>query len=141
LTTVWGAPRHAYKLTENLASGHRAAYELFWEGLASDERADVVLALGAQARLAALVARTNQATDFSVPEGHWDRIPCAHIRAFAVDAWLGAKAARVPRQPCEYCLRTAAEALAELHLIALAAAGLPRATLADVCGRAARWAR
>lgn len=138
MTTGWGAPRHAYKLTENLAAGDREAYQLAWEGLESNDRADVVLALGAQARLAAHLARMSQATPFCVPAGHWDRITCPDIRAFAIDAWQGMKAARVPRPSCEHCLRMAAEALADLHLSALAAAtGLPPAMLADMCGRAA----
>lgn len=138
MTTGWGAPRHAYKLTENLAAGDREAYELAWKRLGSNDRADVVIALGAQARLAAHLARTSQAAPFCVPAGQWDRITCDHIRAFAVDAWQGMSAARVPRQPCEYCLRIAAETLADLHLAALAAAtGLSRTTLADICGRAA----
>jgi hypothetical protein len=45
LTTVWGAPRHAYKLTENLAAGDREAYGLAWDGLGGNDRADVVIAL------------------------------------------------------------------------------------------------
>jgi hypothetical protein len=141
LTTVWGAPRHAYTLTENLAAGDREAYEFVWRSLGSTSRADVVIVLGAQARLAALLAQTCQGTPFRVPAGHWDRIACPHMRAFAIDAWAGTKAARLPRHPCEYCLRVAAEALAELHLTALAAAGLPRARLADICGQDASWAR
>ena len=142
MTTGWGAPRHAYKLTENLPAGDGEAYELAWKRLGSNDRADVVIALGAQARLAAHLARTSQATPFCVPADHWDRITCAHIRAFAVDAWEGMRAADVPGYPCEYCLRIAAEALADLHLAAMAAAtGLSRAALADMCGRAATCAR
>lgn len=142
MTTGWGAPRHAYTLTGNLAAGDRQAYELAWNSLGSNDRAEVVIALGAQARLAAHLARTSEATPFCVPAGHWDRITCADIRAFAVDAWQGMKAARVPRPPCEYCLRTAAETLADLQLTALATAtGLSPAMLADMCGRAATSAR
>lgn len=97
MTTGWGAPRHAYELTENLAVGDREAYELAWKRLESNDRADVVIALGAHARLAPNLARTSQATSFSVPAGQCDRITCAHIRAFAVEAWKGMRAARVPR--------------------------------------------
>jgi hypothetical protein len=124
-----------YQLTANLTSGGPEACELAWAGLGISDRADVVRALGAQARLAALLAQTGQATPFCVPASYWDRISCDHIRAFAVDAWTGTKAAVLPRHPCGYCLRIAAEALAELRLTALAATGLARQRLAEPCGQ------
>lgn len=141
MTTAWGAPRHAYSLAEYLAAGDGEAYERLWESLGSAGRADVVIVLGAQTRLAALLAEASQGTPFRAPAHHWDRITCAPMRAFAVNAWTGMKAAGVPRRPCTHCLRTAAEALAELHLIALAAAGLPSENLANICGQAAACAR
>jgi len=141
LTTVWGAPRRAYELARDLAAGDRAAQDALWIGLTTQDQADVVIAMGAQARCAARFARTDHGVPVAIPAGTWDRITCSDIRAFTIDAWGGVRCARVPPDPCEYCLRTAAEVLAELHLTALAAIGVPRSMLAEVCARAAAGAR
>jgi hypothetical protein len=137
LTTVWGAPRRAYELACHLAAGDRDSVEKLWKDLGSGDRADVVIALGAQARFVTRTARMADGTPVPVPADLWDWITCDDVREFTVDAWTGTKVARVPSNPCGYCLRVAAEALAELHLVALTAVGVPRARLAEICARAA----
>lgn len=137
MTTGWGAPFRAYELAQDIAAGDREAQEVLWEGLGSRDRADVVLALGAQARLAARLARMEGGAALPVPPGIWDRVTCDHVREFAIDAWLGMRVARVPRHLCDDCLWAAAEALAEYHLTALSAIGIPRALHAELCAMAA----
>jgi hypothetical protein len=141
LAIFWGAPRRAYELARNLAAGDHEAQDELWKGLTSHEQADVVIALGAQARYAARTARMDHGTAIVIPAPVWERITCPGVRAFAIDAWGGARSARVPDDPCDYCLRIAAEVLADLHLAALAAIGVPRSMLAEVCARAAADAR
>lgn len=136
LTTSWGAPLRAYALAQNIATGDRQTQEMLWKGLGTQDRADVVIALGAQARLAARLARMADGAALPVPQGIWDRIICDHVREFAIEAWLGMRAVRIPRHPCGDCLRAAAEALAEFHLTALTAIGSPRALLAERCAMA-----
>lgn len=141
MTTVWGAPRRAYELARNQAAGDRRAQDEVWRKLTSREQGEVVIALGAQARCAARAARTDHGVPIAIPAGIWDRMTCAEIRTFAINAWDGVRSARVPQDPCERCLRTAAEILVELHLAALAAVGMPRSMMAEVCARAAADAR
>lgn len=141
MAIVWGAPRRAYELARDVAAGDRTAQDGLWKALASQDQADIVLALGAQARYAARSARTVHGVPILVSAGTWNRIACADIRAFTIDAWVGSRPALVPDDPCEDCLRAAAEVLAELHLTALAAMGIPRSMLAEVCARAAANAR
>lgn len=137
MTTVWGAPRRAYELARHLAADDRDALEGLWKGLAIGDRADVVIALGAQARFVTRTARMADGTPVPVPADLWDWITCREVREFTMDAWTGRKVPRVPPNPCGYCLRVAAEALAELHLVALTAVGVPRERLAEICARAA----
>lgn len=141
LTSVWEAPRRAYELAQNLAAGDRAALDELWKGLTSQDQADVVIALGAQARYAARAVRIDHGTSVAIPGGIWDRITCSGIREFAIDSWGGVRCARVPSALCEHCLRAAADLLAELHLAALAASGVPRSMLVEVCARAAAESR
>lgn len=137
MTTVWGAPRHAYELARHLAADDHDALEVLWKDLASSDRADVVIALGAQARFVTRTARMADGTPVPVSADLWDWITCREVREFTKDAWTGRKIARVPPNPCGYCLRVAAEALAELHLVALTAVGVPPERLAEICARAA----
>jgi hypothetical protein len=137
LTTVWGAPRRAYELARDLAAGDRDAVEGLWKGMGSSDRADLVIALGAQARFVTRTARMADGTPVPMPADLWDWITCPEVREFTVDAWSGRKIARMPPNPCGYCLRVAAEALAELHLVALTAVGVPPERLAEICARAA----
>lgn len=137
MTTVWGAPRRAYEFAGHLAADDRDAVERLWKELVSRDRADIVIALGAQARFVTRTARMADGTPVHVPADLWDCITCPDVREFTMDAWTGKKVARVPRNPCAYCLRVAAEALAELHLVALTAVGVPPARLAEICARAA----
>ena len=141
MANVWWAPRRAYELAANIATGDRKAQDELWKGLSSEDQADVVIALGAQARYAARTARTDHGIPVAVAAGTWDRITCSDIRGFTIDAWDGVRCARVPPSLCEHCLRMAAEVLAGLHLAALAAIGVPRSMLAQVCARAAADAR
>jgi hypothetical protein len=137
LTTVWGAPRRAYEFAGHLAADDHDAVEKLWKDLASSDRADIVIALGAQARFVTRTARMADGTAVPVPTDLWDWITCPDVREFTMDAWTGTKVARAPRNPCAYCLRVAAEALAGLHLVALTAVGVPSARLAEICARAA----
>lgn len=138
MTTGWGAPFRAYELAQNIAADNREAQEVFWKGLGCRDRADVVLALGAQARLAARLAWTRDAMALCVPRDIWDGVTCDLVRKFAIEALSGMRAVRVPPNPCADCLRAAAEALAKFHLTALTAIGIPRALQAEMCAKAAR---
>lgn len=140
MTTGWGAPLRAYELAQIIASGDREAQEVLWKELDSRDRADVVLALGAQARLAARLAQTADGAALPIPQGIWDRVRCDQVREFAIEAWSGVRAVRVPRRLCGSCLRAAAEVLVEFHLTALTAIGIPRARLAQTCAGAAAGA-
>lgn len=145
MTTGWGAPVHAHELAKNIATDdHKAratddhkAQEVLWNGLSSADRADVVIALGAQARLAGLLARTADGMALSAPQSIWERVTCDYVREFAIEAWSGLGAVRVPRHLCGECLWAAAEALADYHLTALTAIGIPHTSLAQTCAMVA----
>jgi len=129
MTTGWGAPRDAYELARDMAAGDSAAEELLWKRLGARQREGLILALGAQARLAAAIARTAGTPCPGLDDLPWDSIACAEVRAFARAAYASPRPVP-PRSPCGRCLRLAAGMLAGLHLAAVLASGIPAETLA-----------
>lgn len=137
MTTGWGASVRANELAKDIATDDHETQEALWNGLSTPERADVVIALGAQARLGGLLARTADGMPLSAPQDIWARVTCDDVREFAIEAWSGVGAIRVPRHLCDDCLWAAAQALADYHRTALTAIGIPRTSLAQTCARVA----
>jgi hypothetical protein len=135
MTTGWGAPRAGYQLALAIALADDVGLDEIWETLVADGgEIDLLMALGAQARLMARTAATTTGKPFKVADEAWERITCADVRDFALAAYTGGTA-RIPASTCPSCLRMAAELLAELQLAAMDAAGLPREWLAELIAR------
>jgi hypothetical protein len=133
MTTDWEAPRAGYLLTLAVASGDE---DKFWSTVSPGGEADLVIALGAQARLMARTATTATGKPFDVPAAGWESITCPDVRSFAMATYAGEELGEQSLSSTR-CLREAAVALASVQLAAMDAAGLPRTWLADVCARMA----
>jgi len=135
MTTVWGAPRAAYLLALAIAREDDQGRSELWETVSrAGGETDLVIALGAQARLMSRAAATATGKPFDVPDAVWKRIPCPDVRDYSMAAYAGGELG-TPSFSCARCLRIAAETLAGLHLAAMDAAGIPRTWLAEVCAR------
>jgi len=132
MTTGWEAPRAGYLFTLAVASGEE---DDLWTAITSaDGGHDLLIALGAQARLMARTATTATGKPFVVPASVWECIACPDVRSFAVAAYAGEEPGELSVS-CTRCLREAAEVLARLQLAAMDAARVPLAWLAGVCGQ------
>jgi hypothetical protein len=135
MTTMWGAPRAAYLLALAMALEDEQGQNELWEKVSrTGGETDLLIALGAQARLMARTAATANGKPFDVPDAAWERIACRDVRDFAMAAYTGGEL-HTPCLSCARCLRIAAEMLAGVHLAAIDAAGIPRTWLAEVCAR------
>src|SRR5215469_14644715 len=96
MTPGWGAPRAGYQLALAIALADDVGFDEIWETLVADGgETDLLMALGAQARLMARTAATGTGTPFEVPGEAWERIACADVRDFAQAAYTGGSA-RIP---------------------------------------------
>jgi hypothetical protein len=138
----WQAPRTAYLLTAAVAAGDEAAADALWNGLDDDAtEADVLTALGAQARLAAQQRGTRAAGGFSGGKTRFGMEAC--------DRALDAMTALLADPPlpwelpqCSHCRKLLATAIAAFSLEMARQRGLSAEVFAGLCrdtaSRAAR---
>jgi hypothetical protein len=125
------APRIGYLLTAALAGRRYDEASTMWRQLTESSQAEVITALGAQARLAVEEAGVPLGVDFTKLA---DTI-CAEALTAARRAYEGTGPWRPPQ--CSHCRELVASALAEVQLKAGIAAGMPRSYVDLICrGRA-----
>lgn len=143
MTTGWGAPHHAYEFTAAIADGDIAAADAVWKELDRRGQLDLLLALGAQARLSA--GYLPDAADRVRAAQHIDLLIALRraglhegAAAYAVAALDGSPRPRRPDCADPRCLRAAAACMAEVRLATLAGVGFSRRSMAVICHRQAR---
>ena len=127
MTTTWPAPRIGYLLTAALAGRRYGEASSMWHELDEDAQSDVITALGAQARLAVTEAGIPLQIDFTSLANS----RCPETLTAAKAAYEG----QLPWQPpqCPHCRELVASTLAEIHLQAGLAAGMPQPILDLIC--------
>lgn len=127
VTTVSAGPRIGYLLTAAFAGRRYSAAADMWNDLDEATQADVIVALGGQARLAVAEAGVPLQVDFtSLADAR-----CPEAQAATESAYAGCLPAEVPQ--CPDCRELVASALAEIHLKAAVAAGLPPSYVDLMC--------
>lgn len=130
-TTLWVAPRIGYLLTAALAGERYGEAAAMWAELDEPTQSDVIMALGAQARLAVAEAGIPLEIDFS---GLADA-SCSEALGAAQTAYAGSGPWESPQ--CPHCRELVASALAEIQVRAEIAAGMPPSYVDLICrGRA-----
>lgn len=126
-TTLWVAPRIGYLLTAAMAGQRYDEAAAMWRELDEPAQTDVIMALGAQARLAVQEAGIPLQIDFS---GLADA-SCTEAFPAAQSAYEGSGYWEPPR--CPHCRELVASALAEIQLQAEVAAGMPPSYVDLIC--------
>jgi hypothetical protein len=126
-TTVWAAPRIGYLLTAAMAGQRYDEAAAMWRDLDERAQTDVILALGAQARLAVQEAASPLEIDFT---GLADA-SCAEALPAARAAYEGSGPWTAPQ--CPHCRELVASAMAEIQLQAEVTAGIPPSYVDLIC--------
>jgi hypothetical protein len=136
----WNGPAAAYELTAALAEADPGAARAALGGLGAAELRGVVIALGAQARHAAVVAGQRPgAARLREQERAGVRVVLSGSPALplALAALEGTADLAAPAQEPGECLAAAAIALATVTIHAMVTAGWPPRAVAVICRRAA----
>lgn len=126
-TAGWTAPRIGYLLTAALAGRRYDEASIMWRELDESSQAQVITALGDQARVAVREAGIPLGVDFTKLA---DSI-CADALPAAQHAYEGSGPWRPPE--CSHCREVVASALAEVQLRASVAAGMPPPYVDLIC--------
>ena len=127
MTARWAASRIGYQLTAAMAGRRYSEASGMWRELDEPAQADVISALGAQARVAVAEAGVPLQIDFtSLADSR-----CAETLAAAQTAYEGAGPWEPPR--CPHCRELVASTLAEIQLQAMIAAGRPASYVDLIC--------
>jgi hypothetical protein len=126
-STRLAAPRIGYLLTAAMAGGRSGEASGMWSELDEITQADVITALGAQARLAVAEAGVPLEVDFTSLAD----VRCPGVLTAAKSAYEGC--ARWQSPQCSHCRELVASALAEIHLQAGIAAGVPASYVDLIC--------
>jgi hypothetical protein len=116
-----------YLLTAALAGQRYDEASGLWKDLGVSAQAEVIAALGAQARVAVQEAGVPLAVDFT----RLADTVCAEALTAARMAYEGTGPGRPPQ--CSHCRELVASALAEVQLKAGIAAGMPRSYVELMC--------
>ena len=127
MTARWAASRTGYLLTAAMAGRRYSEASGMWRELDEPAQADVISALGAQARAAVADAGVPLQIDFtSLADSR-----CDETLAAAQTAYEGAGPWDPPR--CPHCRELVASTLAEIQLQAMIAAGRPASYVDLIC--------
>jgi len=127
MTARWAASRIGYLLTAAMAGRRYSEASGMWRELDEPAQADVIGALGAQARFAVTEAGVPLQIDFtSLADSR-----CDETLAAAQTAYEGAGPWEPPR--CPHCRELVASTLAEIQFQAGVAAGMPASYVDLIC--------
>jgi hypothetical protein len=126
-TAECAAPRIGYLLTAALAGRRYDEASSMWRQLDESSQAQVITALGIQARLAVQEAGLPLGVDFT----RLADVICADALPAAQRAYEGSGPWRPPE--CSHCREVVASALAEVQLRAGVAAGMPPSYVDLIC--------
>jgi hypothetical protein len=132
MTARWAAARIGYLLTAAMSGRRYSEASGMWRELDEPAQADVISALGAQARVAVAEAGIPLQIDFASLADSG----CTETLAAAQTAYEGTGPWEPPQ--CPHCRELVASTLAEIQLQAMIAAGRPASYIDLICrGKAA----